>query len=209
MHGKKVVAIPFDSERRGHACTRCPITHKRCGPRKTPKGSFPNCRGDHVGSMNEEKPPSRRQIAEAKLWAELDRVCRRVHESWYKNKNRNSGERFVRQLDRILKKLPENDVAIVRQDALGLFRQLQGDNVGAIKHRQEEIRLIEQLHDDVRRNLDSGKYTRSTAEYVLEGRDVNNLNERRAMLRAIEEEIKVRDKNSIGVAGVPPAGDQA
>ena len=159
--------------------------------------------------MNEEKPPSRRQIADAKRGAELDRVCRRVHESWYKNKDRNSGERFMCELDRILKKLPENDMAILRQDALALFDQLQGDNVCAIKHRQEEIRLIEQLHDDVRRNLDSGKYTQSTAEYVLEGRDVKNLNERRAMLRAIEEEIKVRGKNSIGVAGVPPAGDQA
>src|SRR4030088_1390652 len=151
--------------------------------------------------MNAENPPSRREIAEARLWAELARVCRTIRDSWYTTRDRISGERFVRQLDRILKRLPENDMAIVRHDALAWFHQLRGDNAAAIKHRREEIRLIELLHDDVRRHLDSGKYNQRTAEYILGDRDLKNLEQRRDMLRAIEQEAaKAKDTHDSGPA---------
>jgi hypothetical protein len=154
-----------------------------------------------AANMSAENPPSRREIAEARLWAELARVCRTVHDSWYITRDRISGERLLRQLERILKSLPESDMAIVRQDALAWFHQLRGDNAAAIQHRQEEIRLIELLHDDVRRHVDSGKYDRRTAEYVLDDRDLKNLQERQAMLRALEEEARIGNRGPDGLPG--------
>jgi hypothetical protein len=91
-------------------------------------------------------------------------------------------------LDRILKKLPENDMAIIREEGLAWTHQLRGENAAAIKHRQREIQLIEMLQDDVRRSVDAGKYDETMAARILGGRDLAGLEERRAMLKALSEE---------------------
>jgi hypothetical protein len=63
-------------------------------------------------------------------------------------------------------------------------------------HRREEIRLIQWLHEDVRRCVESGVYDQSTARYALQGRDLKNLRDRQAILRALEAEVAGSDNGA-------------
>jgi hypothetical protein len=140
-----------------------------------------------MGDMSAARPPSFEEIAEAQLWAELAQICRLLLHSWLVNGDGIASVGYLRRLDRILNRLPKDDMAIVRQDALAWLNQLRGDRAAAIRFRREEIRLMELLHEDVRRNLGSGKYSQSAADYILEDRDQKDLEERRMMLRALQE----------------------
>jgi hypothetical protein len=136
--------------------------------------------------------------AEDPPWCDLARLCRAIRNSWYPVRGTASGERYARRLGRILERIPDDDQAIIRQEALAWLHQLRGDYAAAIRHRREEIRLIEFLHGDVQRSLESGEYDHGTARYALQGRELRNLRDRRAILRALEEEASASDN--------PPAG---
>jgi hypothetical protein len=133
------------------------------------------------GPENAEDPP----------WGELARLCRAIRKLWYPSRSTALAEPYLSQLGRILERIPEDDPAIIRQEALAWFHQLRGEYAAAIKHRREEIRLIEWLHDDVRRCLESGTYDQSVARYALQGRGQRGLQDRLAILRTLEEETSV------------------
>jgi hypothetical protein len=84
-------------------------------------------------------------------------------------------------LDQVLKALPKNKSAILREEGLGLLYELRGEANKAVKHRRREIELMRQLHKEAR----SAKYSADTAAYMLRGRTKSDLEDRQAILQAL------------------------
>jgi hypothetical protein len=116
-------------------------------------------------------------------WSELDYLCQKVRYWLYARGQRSTALRYQDRLQRVLEELPENDSAIIRQEGLALLSELTGNVCQAIAHRQQEIRLMEQLHREAR----SAKYAPSTRAYMLQGRDARALQERRAILAGLQK----------------------
>jgi hypothetical protein len=131
----------------------------------------------------EQKPP-RAQRRFRSIWGELVYVCKKIHYWLYIRKDKTSAHRFLSRLKRILEQLPENDMAIVRAEGLALFHELQGDRNTAIKYRQREIELIQQLH----KIAEAPGCRESTRAFMLAGRDSAALQERQEIIRALEED---------------------
>src|SRR5438270_809265 len=118
------------------------------------------------------------------VWGELAYVCRRIHHWLYGRGDKTSAARYLNRLQRLLKALPENDRAILREEGLALFHELRGETSDAIIHRQREIQLMDFLHKEA----ETGGYEDSTKAFMLSGREITVLQERKAILRALEEE---------------------
>jgi hypothetical protein len=91
-------------------------------------------------------------------------------------------------LERILHQLPDNDLAILRQEGLALLHELKGQRRGAIEHRQREIQLTERLRKSVLKSVQAGDYDERMGASILATRDGAALEERRAILRALQEQ---------------------
>jgi len=118
-------------------------------------------------------------------WGELEYVCVRIHTLLYVKKNEHSARRvYLSRLGRILEKLPENDMAIIREEGLALLYELKGDRSNAIKHRKREIQLMEKLHEDV----EAEGYDEKMKASILLRRDKRALQERRAIVQALKNE---------------------
>ena len=128
-----------------------------------------------------EPPATVRSFTSA--WGELDYLCRKLHYWLYARKQKAGAERYLGRLERVLKDLPEDDLAIVREDALAILWELKGMTWKAIDHRRREIALMEKLHKEAH----SRKYSDSTRAYMLQGRDSRALSERRQILGALEK----------------------
>jgi hypothetical protein len=140
-------------------------------------------------SKHEQQPPKvRRKFATS--WGELDYLCRRIHYWLYARNDRMAARRYLRRLGEVLQTLPDDDLAIVREEALALFHQLKGENDLAIKHRQREIDLIQLAQKSVHQSVQAGRYDEDTATSILAGRDKRGLQERRAILKALRVEEK-------------------
>jgi hypothetical protein len=105
--------------------------------------------------------------------------------SWHGKKDPDLAKRSLTRLERVLKSLPDNDLAIIREEGWAWFHQIRGDTALAIKHRRQEIQLIEKLYDSVRRSVKAGDYDESMARSILADRDVADLKERQAILHAL------------------------
>ena len=126
-------------------------------------------------------PKSRRKFRSP--WSELDYLCKKIHFWLYLRKDKASARRYLLRLQRVLGELPENDMAILREEGLALFHEVKDQICAAIKHRQREVQLIEMLHEDV--NLRD--YDDSMRASILGGRDLEGLKERQAILRKLQE----------------------
>jgi hypothetical protein len=147
--------------------------------------------------MNGEHKPPRVRKKFGTIWGELDYLCKRIHYWWYTRRGKASAKRYLSRLERVLNELPENDLAIVREEGLAWLHQLKGENSLAIPHRQREIELMELAHEDVRQSVKAGRYDESMATSILAGRDAACLEERRAMLEALigeENSSKAEEK---------------
>jgi len=122
--------------------------------------------------------PSIRRSSDAKLWAELDQLCKKTSFWLYTRKQKARAEQFAERLERALRDIPDNGLAIVRAEGLALLRELEGDLEEAIVYRRREIQLMEKLH----REAESPSYAASTRAYMLRGRNKADLRERRAIL---------------------------
>jgi hypothetical protein len=130
--------------------------------------------------ITKAKPPrTERHLATA--WGELDYVCKKIRYWLYARRQRGRAERYLPRLERVLPDLPDNDIAILRQEALALASELKGKLGEAIAHRKREIQLMERLHGDAA----SRKYSPTTRTYMLRDRDENALRERRTILEAL------------------------
>jgi hypothetical protein len=136
------------------------------------------------------KPPTTQRTF-ASVWGELDYLCRKVHYWLYVRRQSARAQRYRRRLERVLRQLPENDMAIVREEGWALLCELKGVRPQAIAHREREIELMERLHQEAT----SSRYTRETRAYMLRDRDEVALRERRAILETL--------KNTNGSLAVP------
>lgn len=121
--------------------------------------------------------------SDAELWGTLDHLCNKARYWLYERKQRPRASRYADRLECALHKLPENNMAIIREEGLALLFELRGRIDEAIVHRQREIRLMEQLHDEAR-SLD---YVASTRKYMLRGRDQAALRNRRGILASLQQ----------------------
>jgi hypothetical protein len=119
----------------------------------------------------------------ANVWGELSYLCEKMRYWLYTRKQRTRAKRYLDRLERVLHELPDNDMAIVREEALALFHELRGDIGEAIAHRGREIELIERLH----REAASPRYSASTRAYMLRDQDNTALEQRRAHLDALKK----------------------
>jgi hypothetical protein len=119
------------------------------------------------------------------LWGELQYLCAKIHQLRYgKSHKASSASHYLPRLDRILRKLPENDMAILREEGLAQLHELKGNKSAAIKHRRREIQLMQKLHDEVK----NGTYDKKTKAWMLSNRDQKALQQRRAILAKLERE---------------------
>src|SRR5262245_8742793 len=125
-------------------------------------------------------PTTRHRFANA--WAELDYLCKKISYWLYIQSRKAKALRYSDRLERVLRKLPENDLAIIREEGLALLCELQGKTDEAIAHRTREIQLIERLHQSAQ----SEGIDESTRAYMLRDRDASALKRRRMILRLLE-----------------------
>ncbi|MDX1944779.1 MAG: hypothetical protein SFU86_05170 [Pirellulaceae bacterium] len=125
-------------------------------------------------------PPTERSFANA--WGELDYLCRKTRYWLYGRRQPARAERYLSRLQGVLRRLPKGDVAILRAEGLALRDELEGKIEQAIAHRRLEIELMQKLHAEAR----ASRYSDQTREYLLQGRDLAALAERRAILAALE-----------------------
>src|SRR5438093_10111822 len=122
------------------------------------------------------------------IWGQLADVCGKIREHLYVNHDKRSARRFQRRLELIMKQLPENDLAIIRQEGAALLSELKDDLQSAIAHRMKEIELTERLHKSVQESVNRGEYDSKMAASILEYRDAKGLKQRRAIVRSLEEQ---------------------
>jgi len=146
--------------------------------------------------MKREHHPVRSRRKFGNIWGELDYVCKKIRYWLYLRKEQTRAKRYLHRLQQLLEELPENDMAIIRQEAWALLHELKGDKVAAIKYRQREIELIEKLHEDV----ESRSYDPQMKASILGDRDSKGLQERRALLKALVEDKYRRAQRPTGKA---------
>lgn len=129
-------------------------------------------------------------------WAELDYLCAKIRHWLYVGSNPARARRFESRLERVLRKLDDADLAVLRQEGWALLHELRGEMAAAIKHRKREIELTERLYASVRESVAKGDYGEDTAAWVLNHRDQSALDERRAILRRLEQGAKLKSLRS-------------
>jgi hypothetical protein len=126
-------------------------------------------------------PPTQRRFAT--IWGELSYLCRKVHYWLYARKQRARAEHYLARLEGVLRDLPENDLAIIREEGLALACELKGELDDAITHREREIQLIHRLH----REAALPRYAQSTRDYMLRGHGVADLQERQKIVESLRK----------------------
>jgi hypothetical protein len=137
------------------------------------------------------KPPRTQRIF-TDCWGELDYLCKKMRYWLYTKKQKSRAEHYMERLARVLRKLPQNDRAIIREESLALLHELKGDLHAAVAHREREIALMERLHQDSQ----SPRYAESTKAYMLRDRDTADLQERRVILEALREDLAQNHKST-------------
>jgi hypothetical protein len=136
------------------------------------------------------KPPKTRRSF-ASPWGQLDYLCKKIRYWLYTRSQKSAATHYTERLERTLRDLPRNDLAIIREEGLALLAELQGRIREAIAHRRREIRLMEQLQDEAH----APRYSASTRAYMLQDRDSTALEERRAILEELEKQAARQNGN--------------
>ena len=144
--------------------------------------------------LKKKKPPTT-QRRFTSPWLELDYLCTKVRFWLYTRKAKHRAERYLKRLENVLAHVPENEVAIIRQEGFALLHELMGNVSASIVHRQREIELIERLHREAR----LPRYSESTRAYMLQGLDEAALQERREVLKSLMRRKLDADSNGTRV----------
>jgi hypothetical protein len=142
--------------------------------------------------LQPQSQPLKRKKKTGNAWGDLAAICQKVHAALYERRDKTAARRYQLRLKQILTQLPENDLAIVREEGLALLHELRGEAALAIPHRQREIRLMMQLQRSVKKSVAIGDYAAKTGQSILVGRGLNALEKRRAILRAMQEAERER-----------------
>lgn len=136
--------------------------------------------------------PDRTKRLEPKFgspWLELSFVCKRLHHRLFVRGDRIFASALLDRLHRVLSELPENDMAIIREEGLSLYHHLKNELPQAIEHRRREIQLIEMLQESLRQSVSEGKFDGKYAERILGRMNTRGLVERREILAALEADL--------------------
>ena len=128
------------------------------------------------------KPPAT-QRRFTSPWTELEYLCKKTHYWLHKRKEPVRAGRYRDRLERVLRRLPKNELAILRYEGWALLCELKGETSKSIENRKREIELIERLH----REASLPRYEESTRKYMLRGRELPALRERQAILKSMEQ----------------------
>jgi len=137
-----------------------------------------------------EPPMTQRKFASP--WGELNYLCMKIRYWLYTRKQKPGAERYLQRLERVLGDVPENDLAIIREEGFALLCELQGSIDKAIAHLKREVELMKRLH----REAQSPQYDVSTRAYMLRDRDVADLQERWAIIELLKEQ-KLRQRVAV------------
>jgi len=136
-----------------------------------------------VIESKESAPRNQRNFAT--VWAELEYLCGKIHHWLYERHEKSSAGRFRNRLNRVLTRLPQNDLAILREEGWSLLHELQNEIALAIQHRKREIQLLERLHESVRHSIDAGEYDATMGASIIAKWDSTALKKRRTILDAL------------------------
>lgn len=136
--------------------------------------------------MTIHKKSSKNRLSIVKKWGKLSLLCERMRFSWYVKHDARMSKRLARNIGQVLKDLPQSRLAIIRQEALALVNEVNGDIQSAIKHRKREIELIGRLHHEVEKSLQQRKTTKKMANRILGSRSARGLQKRQAIVQKLE-----------------------
>jgi hypothetical protein len=132
--------------------------------------------------IKQSKPPGNQRTF-ANSWSELDYLCKKVSFWLHTRPQKTKAEHYTDRLQRVLRALPNNDMAIVREEGLALLFELQGEIGKAIAHRKREIELMERLQADAQ----SPRSAVNTKTFMLRSRESTDLQKRRAILETLQK----------------------
>ena len=94
--------------------------------------------------MKTDIPATRRKFAD--VWDEIDYLYHKLLYWLYDQGDPAKAKPFAERLERLLARAPSSRGTIRGEECRSLICELKQDLPGAIKHREEEVRLIERLH---------------------------------------------------------------
>jgi hypothetical protein len=130
-----------------------------------------------------QPPPTKRSFANP--WGELDYLCRKLRYWLYTHSDKGRAERFVGRLEAVLRKIPEENSAILRQDALAILCEMKGQIGQAIAYRESEIALMLRLHELARQE----EHAPDVRNYMLKDRGLAELRLRQKILKSLQKSI--------------------
>src|SRR5438093_7196503 len=98
--------------------------------------------------MTPKPPPTRRAFADPR--DELDYLYHKLLYWFYERGDARKARPFAERLRRLLRVASPGNNAIFGEECRSLIDEVKGDRRSAIAHRENEIRLIRQLHDKAR-----------------------------------------------------------
>lgn len=98
--------------------------------------------------MKVKAPPDRRKFGTA--WDEIGYLYDKLLYWLYQRQEAERARPYAKRLERLLPKADPHHEAIRGEECWSLVFETKGDRQSAIKHRQNEIRLIRRLHESAR-----------------------------------------------------------
>jgi tetratricopeptide (TPR) repeat protein len=102
-------------------------------------------------TMKTKRPTHRRVFANAK--DEIGYLYDKLLYWLYDRGDANKARPYAKRLERLLPQVDPDNEGIFGKECWSLIHEAQGDLAGAIKHRENEIRLIRRLHEMNRKGL--------------------------------------------------------
>jgi hypothetical protein len=129
-------------------------------------------------------PPTRRKFAND--WDEVEYLYWKLLYWFYEQDNPARARGYAARLERLLPKVAGSHEAILGQECRSLLYELKGDLRNAIKHREQETRLIKRL-------LELAKDSPSK-DFILRAYDYSDLSDRLELLAMLHHEAGELDK---------------
>jgi hypothetical protein len=112
--------------------------------------------------MKSKAPPSRRKFANA--WDEILYLYHKLLYWLYDRGDARRAPSYADRLEKLLARVSPGDEAIRPEECRSLICEARGDLPAAIRHRENEIRLIRRLHE-ISVNTPSWDYLRQDYDY--------------------------------------------
>jgi hypothetical protein len=123
----------------------------------------------------EASPPTRRKFADA--WDEIQYLYQKLLYWFYERGDPPRARRFSSRLRHLLKKADPHHESILGEECRSLLSELKDDLRSAIRHRENEIRLIERVHE---KTLGT-----PSQDYILSRYDYSDLSDRLDLLATL------------------------